>query len=384
MKKDVETTLVSFLTKFPDFIRQRHDSLEEFNAQLYNEYLTLVEQSLSGLDYLPGILDTVQVLLAGNQLTAISLLVGVPDVDIIGTLDKISTKRSPLDAAARTGSRLGAAFAAGESTRLGLPSYDNLIPAVEGSRGRRTVGNESVQRNVEDVLLGTGDEGANVLVGKDALKQIHDMDKLSTGKMFSCVFERDGNKAELLLRLRLAVKTAPTAAMRTFIAFSDQTKTFSERWIKASVGSLGYAKDIFFSNDLIDEYRKNRYRDKTGYYKQLMERRNGNWLSGLLSFSPSINNASAVMIVSQDTIDSLQAEMGGDFDEFAVRKRVFEDTLTVYIVVVNTTWNRVTIYTRGMDGSMELDKSDFAKSKSGGGNVNQIIEAYRSGAQPVL
>lgn len=120
MKKDVETTLVSFLSKFPDFIRQRHDSLEEFNAQLYNEYLTMVEQKLVSLDYLPGVLDSVLTLLAGNQLTAMSLLVGVPDVDILGTLDKISTKRSPLDAAARTGSRLGAAFAAGESTRLGL------------------------------------------------------------------------------------------------------------------------------------------------------------------------------------------------------------------------------------------------------------------------
>ena len=115
-----------------------------------------------------------------------------------------------------------------------------------------------------------------------------------------------------------------------------------------------------------------------------MERRNGNWLSGLLSFSPSINNASAVMIVSRDTLDGLQAELGGDFDDYNVRKRVFEDTLTVYFVVVDTQWNRVVIYTRGMDGAMELDKSDFAKSSKGGSNVNQIIEAYRSGAQPVL
>lgn len=382
MKKDVETTLVSFLSKFPDFIRQRHDSLEEFNAQLYNEYLTMVEQKLVSLDYLPGVLDSVLTLLAGNQLTAMSLLVGVPDVDILGTLDKISTKRSPLDAAARTGSRLGAAFAAGESTRLGLPSYDNLVPAVSDLYQPRRVARESTE-HVEDVLLGM-DKTANVGLGKDSLKQISEQDKLSTGKMFSAVFERDGNKAELMLRVRLAVKSAPTTAMKTFIAFSDQTKTFSERLIKASVGSLGYAKDIFFSNDLIEEYRKNRYRDKTGYYKQLMDRRNGNWLSGLLSFSPSINNASAVMVVSRETLDELTAELGGDFDDFAIRQRVFHDTLTVYYVVIDTQWNRVVIYTRGMDGSMELDKGDFAKSSKGGSNVNSIIEAYRSGAQPVL
>ncbi|QVW56204.1 hypothetical protein pEaSNUABM6_00068 [Erwinia phage pEa_SNUABM_6] len=411
-EKTVETSVISFLSKFPDLFRQRADSLEEFNQILYNEYTTLVEQSLLGVDYLPGILDKLQILLAANQLTAISLLIGVPEVDVIGTLDKISTRRNSLDAAARSGSRL-ATMAIGERRgRFGLPSYDSLAIAVGESsrRGSRPV-NQNNQFNGPTDVTNNNDnsrtENYNSTTnnydsksGKVAstlpsnfMKQMMEQEGLAGGKVFSATFERNGNKTEVPMRLRLDVKSVPTDGMETLIAFASEQKDFWERYIRLQhkgdrqggwLDKLAAAKDLAFSNDLMEEYRKNRYRDKTGYYTKMMEKRNGNWLSGLLTLSPSINNASGVMVVSQETIDGLEAQLGGSFDDFNVRQRVFQDTLTVYYVVVDTTWNRVTIYTRGLNGSQELDKSDFSKSKSGAADVNKIIEAYRSGAQPVL
>lgn len=387
----IETSVVSFLSKFPDLFRQRADSLEEFNQILYNEYTTLVEQSLLGLDYLPGILEKLQILMAGNQLTAISLLVGVPEVDIIGTLDQISTRRNTADAAARSGARLGK-FAMGESRgRFGLPSYDNLAIAVgESTRGARRNPNQQVAAESTSV-----DKAARVssTLPQNFVKQLVEQEGLSQGKQFSAIFERNGNKVEVPMRIRLDVKSCPTEGLETIIAFSDQTKDFWDRYLRLQykgdrngsvLDKIAAAKDLAFSNDLMEEYRKNRYRDKTGYYTKMMEKRNGNWLSGLLTLAPSINNASGIIVVSQETIDGLEAQMGGSFDDFNVRQRIFQDTLTVYYVVVDTTWNKVTIYTRGMNGSQELDKSDFSKSKSGSADVNKIIEAYRSGAQPVL
>lgn len=420
-EKTFETSLVSFLSKFPMLLRQRAESTEEFNSVLYNEHTTLVEQSLLGLDYLPGILEKIQILLAGNQLTAISILVGVPEVDILGTLDQVSTRRNALDAAARSGSRL-ASFAIGESSRHALPSYDKIGLAVgesrrPGGRGRNggdfmmganakyddysSIGDNSNVSNTTNIdksthdnrttnhtvnnIDGSGKSGkVAATLPSNTIKQLHEQEGLSSGKLFSVTFERDGNKVELPMRLRLDVKSLPTDEMKTLIAFSDQTKTFWERVLRAKVGSLSYAKDIALCNDLIEEYRKNRFRDKSGYYRKMMEKKNANWLSGLLTLSPSINNASSVMVVSQETIDDLTAQLGGDFDDYNIRQRVFKDTLTVYYVVVDQTWNRVTIYTRGQTGSQELDKSDFSKAKSGSGDVNKIIDAYRAGANPVL
>ncbi|ANZ48355.1 putative virion structural protein [Erwinia phage vB_EamM_Caitlin] len=387
----LETSVVSFLSKFPDLFRQRADSLEEFNQILYNEYTTLVEQSLLGLDYLPGILEKLQMLMAGNQLTAISLLVGVPEVDVIGTLDQISTRRNSADAAARSGARLGK-FAMGESRgRFGLPSYDNLAMAV-GESARPSRRNPNVQVAAESTSVDKAERVSSTLPS-NFIKQMAEQEGLSQGKQFSATFERNGNKVEVPMRIRLDVKSVPTEGLETIIAFSDQTKDFWDRYLRlqykggrngSALDKIAAAKDLAFSNDLIEEYRKNRFRDKTGYYSKMMEKRNSNWMSGLLTLAPSINNASGIIVVSQETIDGLEAQMGGSFDDFNVRQRIFQDTLTVYYVVVDTTWNRVTIYTRGMNGSQELDKSDFSKSKSGSADVNKIIEAYRSGAQPVL
>lgn len=386
IQRTVESSVITFLAAFPSLFRQRADSLEEFNSVLQNDYTTLVEDSLLGLDYLPGIMEKMQLLLAGQTLTAISLLTGVPEVDVIGTLDKISTKRSALDAAVRTGSALGA-LAIGESSRPGrfaLPSYDNLALAV-GESSRRKVARESRDDKSK--------ERTGVALQSDFAKRLSEQESLSSGKQFSVTFERNGNKLEVPMRVRLEVSSTDTGSIENIILLGEENRSLWERWIRRSTGKNGGSsavdkiratKDIAFSNDLIDEYRKNRFRDKSGYYSKMMEKRNGNWLSGMLTLSPSINNASALVIVSQETIDGLEARLGGDFDDFNVRKRVFENTLTMYYVVVDQTWGRVTIYTRGQNGSQQLDKNDFSKAKAGSADVNKIIEAYRSGAQPVL
>jgi hypothetical protein len=382
VQKTVESSVLTFLAAFPALFRQRADSLEEFNSVLQNDYTTLIEQSLLGLDYLPGILEKMQMLLAGNTLTAISLLTGVPEVDVVGTLDKISTKRSSLDAAVRTGSALGA-MAIGESRkgRFALPSYDKLALAV-GESTRRMPGRESRDRRTSETSM-----------EKDFTKRLNEQEGLAGGKQFVVTFERNGNKIEVPMRVRLETSSTDTESIQNIILLGEQNRAFWERWLRLSTGKNGgssavdkirAAKDIAFSNDLIDEYRKNRFRDKSGYYSKMMEKKNGNWLSGLLSLSPSINNASALIVVSQETIDALEARLGGDFDDFNIRKRVFENTLTMYYVVVDQSWGRVTIYTRGQNGSQQLDKTDFSKSKAGSADVNKIIEAYRSGAQPVL
>lgn len=402
MNQSTETTLVSMLSKLPDLWRQRSDSLEEYVAITRNEHITLIEEHLTSLDYLPGLLDKIQIHLGSNMLAAISLLVGVPEVDVTDVLDKVSTKRDPLGSAIKSGSRLGT-FIAGESTRVGLPAYEQLpFVALESRRGKakgngdvyeadvnnnylaldQTKNTTNIDRSTKNYDSTKGKSSASL--GKDTLRNLNEIGSLTTGKQFEVLFERDGNKAPVVLTLSLALNTLPTDELKSIIVFSDQMNTFTERMIRAKAGQLSYVKDIIFCNDLIDEARKNRYRDRTGYYRQMMERRSKNWLAGLLSFDMSINNASSVMIVDRETLDSLTAELGGSFDDLEVRNRVFKDTLTVFIAAIDIRWGRVTIYHRGSDTVSTVEVSDLKSSKGGGKqtNVDDIITAYRSGATP--
>ena len=420
-EKSIETSLVSLVNRLPDLIRRRHESLEEFNAgALHRDYLVMVEDRLQSLDYLPGILEKVQTRLAATTITAVTLLVGVPNVDVMDVLDSVQTRRSVLDAGVRTGSRF-IGMVGGESTRkssrFALPSYDNLaIVAGESTRAPRHHGANNVHSAAYQNGLAAGKAAGSELhlhqdhndnskmtvnhyegggkkaasisstLPSNAIKQLYESEGLSTGKQFSVVVERDGNKAELMLSLRLNTQIVPQEMMRTFLAFADSTNDFWDRVVRIKAGALRGWRDGFLQNDAMDEYRKNRFRDSTGMYKKMLANKNRNWLSGMLTFSPSINNASSVMIISSDTADAAIPYIGGDLDDDDVRMNVFKSTLLNYIIVVDEVWGRVKFYTRSLNGFQTIDKSDFTKSgKSGGAaDVNRIIEAYRAGAQPAL
>ncbi len=420
-EKSIETSLVSLVNRLPDLIRRRHESLEEFNAgALHSDYLVMVEDRLQSLDYLPGILEKVQTRLAATTITAVTLLVGVPNVDVMDVLDSVQTRRSVLDAGVRTGSRF-IGMVGGESTRkssrFALPSYDNLaIVAGESTRAPRHHGANNVHSAAYQNGLAAGKAAGSELhlhqdhndnskmtvnhyegggkkaasisstLPSNAIKQLYESEGLSTGKQFSVVVERDGNKAELMLSLRLNTQIVPQEMMRTFLAFADSTNDFWDRVVRIKAGALRGWRDGFLQNDAMDEYRKNRFRDSTGMYKKMLANKNRNWLSGMLTFSPSINNASSVMIISSDTADAAIPYIGGDLDDDDVRMNVFKSTLLNYIIVVDEVWGRVKFYTRSLNGFQTIDKSDFTKSgKSGGAaDVNRIIEAYRAGAQPAL
>ena len=420
-EKSIETSLVSLVNRLPDLIRRRHESLEEFNAgALHSDYLVMVADRLQSLDYQPGILEKVQTRLAATTITAVTLLVGVPNVDVMDVLDSVQTRRSVLDAGVRTGSRF-IGMVGGESTRkssrFALPSYDNLaIVAGESTRAPRHHGANNVHSAAYQNGLAAGKAAGSELhlhqdhndnskmtvnhyegggkkaasisstLPSNAIKQLYESEGLSTGKQFSVVVERDGNKAELMLSLRLNTQIVPQEMMRTFLAFADSTNDFWDRVVRIKAGALRGWRDGFLQNDAMDEYRKNRFRDSTGMYKKMLANKNRNWLSGMLTFSPSINNASSVMIISSDTADAAIPYIGGDLDDDDVRMNVFKSTLLNYIIVVDEVWGRVKFYTRSLNGFQTIDKSDFTKSgKSGGAaDVNRIIEAYRAGAQPAL
>ena len=284
-EKSIETSLVSLVNRLPDLIRRRHESLEEFNAgALHSDYLVMVEDRLQSLDYLPGILEKVQTRLAATTITAVTLLVGVPNVDVMDVLDSVQTRRSVLDAGVRTGSRF-IGMVGGESTRkssrFALPSYDNLaIVAGESTRAPRHHGANNVHSAAYQNGLAAGKAAGSELhlhqdhndnskmtvnhyegggkkaasisstLPSNAIKQLYESEGLSTGKQFSVVVERDGNKAELMLSLRLNTQIVPQEMMRTFLAFADSTNDFWDRVVRIKAGALRGWRDGF--NDAVN------------------------------------------------------------------------------------------------------------------------------------
>lgn len=240
---------------------------------------------------------------------------------------------------------------------------------------------EDERKALDDLASDKGD----VTIGKgDVSKQLHEGGSLACGKTFDLTIERNGAKMPLMVDVGLAVLVAESAAMETILSVGGYEYSFEHRKMTATPGTREWVRNVVFSRDLIDAMRQNRNKDKTGFYKSIVATRSKNWLSSLFG-NVSVNNASSAIVVTQATIDKLEPILGGSLEDYDIRSRLFKDTLTMLIFVVDMHWETVSIYHRGMRRFTEINLRDLRKSgKSGNMDVSEIIRAYQAGNTPAL
>ncbi len=398
------------------------DSIVEFSRPARNEFLTLIEDDIVALPYASDITQSMLTLTSCYFLSSLSLLIDIPGLNVLRTLDQINTNRDPIESMLGSGSSLYK-FVGAESYRDGLPNPENSLVGLEAATragtnvrfehgSKQELTDKSIKNsnnhdshdrisnqfiNAEDhssrttnnvnITEGSGGRGSasGASFGKDTQVTLKELANLSVGKQFEVTFERDGNKQPVQLSVRLMVTNTDSESFKAILRTGSIAQTFKERFIRAKAGQLGWFKDLVLCNDLIDEARRTRIRDKSGFFEHMMRKRSKNFLSGLFSMQPSINNASAILIFKRDTAKQIELELGGSLDEFAIRQRAFETTSAMLMCVVDTQWDTVTIYHRGIDRFNELRVSELKRAnKDAGNNVEDILRAYSAFTAPNL
>lgn len=388
MSIDSASTLMGEAAQvIPQLLQARHDSLVEATAVTRNDFVTLIEDDLMGLDWLPDIQQSALRTVSGYMLSAITLLVDVPDINIRRTLGQVNTSRNATDSAI-----LGAKIVSGivgqeefvsvESYQYGLPHLDavsefDFVDAYNRVKGIGGVGMEDDKS--DRVSVGTG---------RDAIKRLNDVANLATGKVLDVVFERNGNKATVNITINLAGTVTDRDSFLKILT-SGVKLGFSQRlrdWMRRNPdkSKLGAIKDLVLTQDLIEESRRLRIKDKSGFYDHMMRNQSKNFKSGLFSLSPSINTASAVLIISDAMAREVELRLGGPLSNPRIRAKLFEPTLSMLLYVVDTQWETVTIYHRSIDAFTEVSKRELQRKTGGesGGDVKDIIEAFQAGNAP--
>lgn len=426
MAKLVEgATLISdVVTQLPSYFRKaKSQSIIEFGRPARNDFLTLIENDLVGLPYMNDVMQSTLSMVSGYFLNAVTLLVDTPNIDIVGKLDQLNTNRDPIEGILGSASGL-AKYVGTESFEYGLPAHGNYsLPDVAialeaagstagqmNKNGGSTYGDNVGTKNSdnENVINAKGDsiidstvdkstrnsttthnnsqEGkTGFTMGKDNAKVISELSNLSVGKMLDVTFEKDGNKAQVGVMLRLAVTNTDSESMKTILTIGGGRNTLKQRWLRMRSGELAFVKDLLLCNDIVEESRKTRIRDKSGFYEHMIKRRSKNFLSGVLSLRPSINNASAVIGITEETARSIQAELGGKLEKFKIREELFKSTSAMIIFVVDRKWEQITFYHRSIDASTTLTLRDLKRAGSGqGADVEDILRAYSAGNAPVI
>lgn len=467
------------------------DSLIEVTRTTRNDFLTVVEEDLISNPYMPSIMQSVLSIVSGYFLSAVSLVVDVPGIEVANTLGRLNTNRDPLTSVLGSGAAVLKTVGT-ESLQYGLPDhsialecfqeqasarYKHPTVAVEAYRtsdfqdvddakiqqivdqlnnmdiekglkaneaqlrvqamdlkrqldeaqlqnlkasgastaAMNTMKTQQMRENMrmqkeqlsaqaiankmkEELMqlqiegqklknaeMARRDEPRSMSHGRDSMATLKEVTNLSVGKTFNITFARNGNSLDVPVTLALAVTNTDPQSMYNIVTFNAMNTSFKERLIRAKAGELSYVRDLLLCQDMKEEARRQRIKDKSGFLESMMRRGRKNFWSGLLSMQPSLNNASSVLVLSSETADRAALELGGHLDKFAVREKVFKNTAAMIMVVVDQRWNSATIYHRSLNTTTELQLDEFKRASSkGGGDVESILQAYSAGKAPSL
>lgn len=361
LKESLDTTL-SAVGRLTDIMRSAtSESLPEYTQDTRVSPVVILENNLRHLPYTTDVFNTLVSIFSGYYLQAVAISTSVGNIDVAKLLNKLNTDRSPTRSAA---SSIGH-FLSMESYEVGLPTADTVV-STEARRRNKRDDFESSSRT---------DSGAHA--------KLYDATNLAVGKMLKVTIKENGHEADIDVNVRLNVKTAGGDALQQLLAGKGKDNSARMRYIEWDALELEFWRDIIWCQDLIDADKAGMLADKEGIVESLANKRTKNRIAGIFSGEPSVNNASAMLVISKNTARQIENDLGGSLDKFRNRERMFENTLTMIVAVIDTEWEHITLYTRGIEDSTKLAVKELKSVNRGTGpDVSEILKAYQMGNSP--
>lgn len=351
---------------------QKADSLIRFTKSTRVEPIALVDQRLSHLPFMTDVMQSLSSIFTGYYLQAVALAVNVGSVNVVKLLDALNPSRDVHDAAAthivdRLNEKPG--MLSMESYRYGLPVPGEAI-------GLEAFGDTLPTVNAKNNAFSTG---------KDTAKAVNEAVNLSVGKLIEVTVEDDGKKAMFPIMIRLISSIVGSDTLVHILGDGSRNVSYKERYHAWRAGQLEFIRDLVLCQDLIDEHRAALMKDKSGVYAEILNRRTGNSAANFFSGSASVGTASNLVILSKQTVKELEASIEGRISNFATREKIFKNTYIMILVVIDTEWEQITFYHRGIAIPTEMSLKELKTANKGTGpDVGEILKAYQLGNNPTI
>ena len=373
-------------------------SFSEFTRAANLEPRVMVEDTLKTLPQLPKFLMGLTNIYTAYYLQAISLTATINDVSVISILDKFNPNREAslskllknINTAKKDKSSAYGKFSK-ESYAYVLPNYNNygIVPvnmqkSLEADVAKlveakdEADAEEKAKKAKED--LEKEKIHYNVSSG---LKNIQEADNLAVGRLVQVKLTQNDQSYEVPVAVRVRPMFVPKPIMRELVALGDVKESWSERWHKMRSGEISFISDWIFQSDVINHKRKLLALDKQGLYRELINRRKNNKLAALTSGHVSLGSASSFIVISAQTAREVELTTGQSLTNAAFRTKVFGENSAMMILIIDTEWERVVTYTRGINGGVDYSFKDFEGfGKGNGPDITEIMKAYALGNNP--
>lgn len=376
-----------------------HNSLAEFTRVARVEPIVMLEEGTRTLPYITDVLQTLTSIFGGYYMQAVSLEVNVGSIETRRLLEKFNPNREVIGPDSGFIQREVARGLGMEDYKWGLPDpFNPPVASMEALQsGERTVTTQTIkyddkgnpsyntQTQTTRTTENVPDEPMRVDFGRDPGAAITQMSSLAVGIILNVSVESNGNKASIPVTIRLMPNMMPSDVMLSILSHAERDTTAKARYHGWRSGELAFIRDVVLCQDLIDAHRETLRKDRTGIYAEILKRRQKNTAASAMSGNVSIATASNIVVMTSATARKLEARTAGKLSNAAFRARVFDATYVMLMVVVDTDFEQVTIYTRGLAGSTTISvKALKIASKGSGPDVGEILRAYQLGQSPRL
>lgn len=340
-------------------------SLIEYSQPARVEPIAMVDTRFVHLPYATDVMNTLVNIFSGYYLQAISLsTMKVGNVNVLHALQKFNPN-APLVISKES---LNDMFAGPDQYEVALPSKTAV--SLEDAFG-------VVSTEAKD-----GGGNSSTIRMSDLTKEAN---ALSVGKMLEVTIQSGNNRAAINVAVRVLANAVSPTTLTHNLSENRKNSTAKERYYGMRAGSLKFLKDIIFTQDLIEAHKKSRVRDADNVFDDIRARRNKNTLAAIFRSGVSFGTASNIVVMTDQTRKEIEAESGLNLSYFKDRERIFADTYTMLMAVVDTEWEQVIIYHRSLDRPSELSLKDIKSSeRRGGPDVGEILKAYQLGNSPNL
>lgn len=356
-------------------------SLADFSMPSRVEPLVLVDAPLAEQPYMTDILKFSLTTFSGYYMQAAALVQPVGKINTLKVLDQMNPNRAyQLNSrSVRDAIKAGPVpVFSGEAFQDGLPALEtfdtpmepNLIVSVEDQEEK-----DDEKKKPEGVRSSDAEN----------TKKFYEIENLAVGKLLNIEFQDGDNRATVPVMIRLIPTKVPSKVLTHIFTATTKNSSWKERYHLWRAGQISLVRDLIFSVDLVDQHRKALINDTSNVYAAITDRRRKNLLSSGLTNSPSMSDASNIAVISKETAKQISREMAGRLENLEVRKKLFNATYLILLVVVDEQWERVTIYHRGLDTPTELSFREIKSAEKGKGpDITEILKAYQLGSTPTI
>lgn len=308
--------------------------------------MTVIDESILHAEYMNDLMQIVMLRDVVATLTHIALQgsmeLGVKVENVIGS---INPKRSGL---------------------LSLSGLEKLDTSIT-SKTKDTSAEDAENEKLKDT----------VGYKSDTTKDLTEYTPLAIGKVVNATLYRSNAKAiDFPLTFRQIPVPAKMGDLSRIFGATKIEEGFFARWFQLTKTQEITTPEFLTGKDVVKERFRIKNEDMSGYYKEALKRESNNRKVALRTGVMSMNSHANCFIISKDTANQLELDIGKRFDDHVSRSEIFKSIKANTIVIANEDRGIFTFYTVGTSMREEYTRKEIqvkSKKDTGGSTLTDLV-----------